>query len=64
MNFTGVVIGAGAFLAIGLFHVLVVKAEYHFGVKTWPLFCLLGIVCIVGSLFLDNIIIAALLCIT
>ena len=63
MNFDGVIIGAGAFLAIGMFHVLVVKAEYHFGVKTWPAFCLLGIGCIAASLFLANVIAAALLCI-
>ena len=63
MNFEGVIIGIGAFLAIGLFHVAVVKAEYHFGTKTWPVFCLIGIASIVGSLFIDNVIIAALLCI-
>ncbi|MBR6132510.1 MAG: DUF4491 family protein, partial [Bacteroidales bacterium] len=31
MNFTGLIIGAATFLCIGVFHPLVIKAEYHFG---------------------------------
>ena len=30
MNFEGILLGAGAFLCIGLFHPLVIKAEYYF----------------------------------
>ena len=31
MNFEGILLGAGAFLCIGLFHPLVIKAEYYCG---------------------------------
>lgn len=32
------------FLIIGLFHPLVIKAEYHFGTRSWWVFLLLGLV--------------------
>ena len=32
MNYHGIILGLGTFLCIGLFHPLVIKAEYHFGV--------------------------------
>lgn len=63
MNFMGVIIGAIAFLCIGLFHPVVIKTEYYFGTKPWPIFLLLGIAAIIGSLFIANDIIAALLAI-
>lgn len=40
---TGIVIGLCTFLIIGLFHPLVIKGEYYFGVKCWWAFLLLGI---------------------
>jgi hypothetical protein len=33
MNYTGLLVGLGAFACIGLFHPLVIKAEYHLGVR-------------------------------
>ena len=35
MNVTGLVIGAAAFLCIGVFHPIVIKAEYYWGVRCW-----------------------------
>ena len=55
MNFSGVVIGAAAFLVIGLFHPIVVKAEFHFGKKIWPAFLAVGVAAIVISLFVRNL---------
>ena len=55
MNFNGVVIGAAAFLAIGLFHPIVVKAEFHFGKRIWPAFLAVGAAAIVISLFVRNL---------
>lgn len=43
LNFSGIIIGVATFLVIGLFHPLVIKAEYYIGVKSWWLFLLLGI---------------------
>ena len=54
MNFEGILLGAGAFLCIGLFHPLVIKAEYYFGVKSWWAFLIVGLLTAGGSLFVDN----------
>ena len=54
MNFQGIIIGLGTFLAIGIFHPIVIKAEYHWGKKCWWLFLLAGIVFLLGSLLCTN----------
>ena len=51
MNFEGILLGADAFLCIGIFHPLVIKAEYYFGVRSWWAFLIVGIAAAVGSLF-------------
>ena len=55
-NLTGVIIGLCTFLIIGLFHPLVIKGEYYFGVKCWWAFLLLGIAGIIAALLIHNII--------
>ena len=50
MNYTGLIIGAATFVCIGIFHPIVIKAEYHFGTSCWWAFLLLGLACIAGSL--------------
>ncbi len=54
MNFEGILLGAGAFLCIGLFHPLVIKAEYYWGVKSWRAFLIVGLLGAAGSLFVSN----------
>ena len=49
-NLTGIVIGIATFLIIGIFHPMVTKGEYYFGVKIWWLFLVMGIAA-VGELF-------------
>jgi len=61
MNFTGIIVGVGAFLCIGIFHPLVIKAEYYYGVRSWWMFALAGVAGVVGSLLVDNYIISTLL---
>ena len=61
-HLTGIVIGAITFLIIGLFHPLVIKGEYYFGVKCWWVFLLLGIGGIIAALLLHNNIIASASC--
>ncbi len=63
MQFEGVLIGAGTFLVIGLLHVAVIKTEYHWGVKVWPLYLVLGVLCIAASLFIKTVVVSALLCV-
>ena len=48
-NLTGLVIGLATFLIIGVFHPLVIKGEYHFGVRIWWVFLLMGLAAIAAS---------------
>ena len=61
MNFTGIVIGLVTFLVIGLFHPLVIKAEYYIGVKSWWLFLLLGLVTSVASVLVEGFILSIIM---
>lgn len=61
MNFTGLIIGAATFLCIGLFHPIVIKAEYYLGTKCWWLFLLIGVGALVGALCVSNIVMSSLL---
>lgn len=54
-NLTGLALGACSFLIIGLFHPLVVKGEYYFGVRCWWAFLLLAIVSGTASLLVDGV---------
>ncbi len=60
-NVSGIIIGVATFLIIGLFHPLVIKAEYYIGVKSWWLFLLLGILSAIASLLVADLIISILL---
>lgn len=59
--FTGLGIGLATFLIIGLFHPVVVKAEYYWGTGSWWLFLALGIVGVVASLLVESVFVSALL---
>lgn len=61
MNFTGVIVGVVTFLIIGLFHPIVIKSEYYWGVKCWWVFLVAGIATLVGSLFIDDLITSMIL---
>ena len=63
LHFEGIVIGICTFLIIGLFHPVVVKAEYYWGTRCWWWFLLLGIAGIIGSLLVSNLKISTLLCV-
>ncbi len=60
-NCLGLLVGLLTFLIIGLFHPLVIKGEYYFGVKCWWAFLLAGIVCVVFSVMADDQILSSLL---
>ena len=49
LHWEGILIGICTFLIIGLFHPVVVKAEYYWGTRCWWIFLLLGIVGLIGS---------------
>lgn len=54
-------VGLLTFLIIGLFHPLVIKGEYYFGVKCWWVFLLAGLVCVVLSVLAENQTVSSLL---
>jgi len=61
LYFTGLLIGAATFVIIGIFHPLVIKGEYYFGVGCWWVFLIVGIATIAGSLFIENVLWSTLL---
>lgn len=61
INFEGLIIGIAAFLIIGIFHPLIIKCEYHFTYKIWPIFLIIGVVAIVVSCFIHQLIISAII---
>ena len=54
-HLAGLFIGICTFLIIGLFHPVVVKAEYYWGTKCWWIFLILGIAGVAASLSIDNV---------
>ena len=60
-HIAGLVIGLSTFLIIGIFHPLVIKAEYYFGVGSWRWFLVAGILFVAAALFVDDLIGSCLL---
>jgi hypothetical protein len=60
-SFAGLGIGLATFLIIGLFHPVVVKAEYYWGTKSWWIFLILGIIGLVASILVESIFFSAIL---
>lgn len=60
LYFTGIIIAASTFLAIGIFHPIVIKAEYYFGTRPWWIFLVAGIGLCVLALFIENVILSSI----
>ncbi|MFI3264211.1 MAG: DUF4491 family protein [Rikenellaceae bacterium] len=60
-NFIGLITAVVTFLIIGLFHPIVIKAEYYFGVKCWWAFLFVGILVLALSLLVTNFIVSVIL---
>ena len=54
MNYTGIIVGLATFLIIGIFHPIVIKAEYYLGIKCWWMFLLAGILFGTLSLWVNH----------
>ena len=54
MNFIGIFIGLATFFTIGIFHPIVIKAEYYFGRRSWWAFLLGGLAALAASVFICN----------
>ena len=55
MNVIGIIVGFATFFIIGLFHPLVIKGEYYWGVKCWWAFLIMGFIFTALSLIISNI---------
>lgn len=60
MNWEGILIGLCAFLAIGVFHPIVIQCEYHFTYRCWPAFLVAGFGFIALSIVMQNTVLSAL----
>lgn len=61
MYFTGIIIALSTFLIIGIFHPIVIKTEYYFGTRPWFLFLIFGIISVIASLCVEDIITSSIL---
>lgn len=61
MYWSGVLIGVISFLSIGVFHPIVIKAEYYFSKSCWPVFLAAGILLLAVSVFVENVILSSAL---
>ena len=59
-HLSGLAIGIGTFLIIGLFHPLVIRAEYRWGTRCWWLFLLAGVAATVVSVAVTHVWVSAL----
>lgn len=57
----GLTIGIATFLIIGMFHPIVIKAEYYFGTRPWWAFLLLGVAGIILSVIVSDVLWSSLL---
>lgn len=63
MYLQGLLLGALTFLIIGVCHPIVIKTEYYFGTRPWPLFLITGLGCCIGAVMLEDIFWSTLLAI-
>ena len=54
MNWFGFVVGLAVLFIIGLGFIWVIRGERYFGYLWWPYTMGLGILCVLGSLFISN----------
>ena len=60
-HLTGLVIGICTFLIIGIFHPVVIKAEYYWGTRCWWFFLFLGLAGTTAAIWVDSLFLSSLL---
>lgn len=61
MNFEGILLGLAAFVCIGMFHPIVIKAEYYLGTRCWWMFALVGAAAVIASMWVEQTYVSAIL---
>ena len=54
MHIGGLLVGIFTFLIIGAFHGVVVKTEYYFSKRVWPVFLVTGLILLAVSLMIPD----------
>lgn len=54
LNWSGILIGLTSFIVIGVFHPVVIKCEYYFSDRVWPVFLAGGLAFCAASLFVER----------
>jgi len=57
----GLVLGISTFLIIGIFHPIVIKAEYYYGTRSWWFFLILGILGVIACIYVNHLFWSSLL---
>ncbi len=60
LYYSGILLGVIVFVIIGVFHPLVIKAEYYMGRKSCWLFFFTGLLTCGASLFIQNLFVSAI----
>ncbi len=55
MKYLGPILGLVSFVTIGIFHPVVIKLEYYLGKKSWWILALPGLLFVILSLFMNEI---------
>ena len=59
MNYDGIVTALICFLCMGAFHPIVIKAEYYFSARCWPVFGVFGILALAASTVAGPVLLSA-----
>lgn len=51
VHFEGILVALFSYVIIGIFHPVVIKCEYYFSSRIWPVFLVCGILLLAGALF-------------
>ena len=54
MNWLGIEAAVVTFICVALFHPIVIKSEYYFSARCWPVFLAAGLGCTAASLFVAS----------
>lgn len=61
MNWNGIIIAIITFICIGIFHPIVIKTQYYFTDRVWPVFLICGLAFLAVSLFMKNTVLSSAL---
>lgn len=61
LNWSGILIRRSSFIIIGVFHPVVIKCEYYFSDRVWPVFLAGGLAFCAASLFVERPLLSSVL---